>query len=60
MIHSWNIDEPMMVYSDQLMLIDEFQQHFDRLWQKTGAGSSKRQVIKTLTSLRDQCAEKIH
>lgn len=60
MIHSWNIDEPMMVYSDQLMLIDEFQQHFDRLWQKTGAGSSKRQVIKMLTSLRDQCAEKIH
>ena len=60
MIHSWNIDEPMMVYSDQLMLIDEFQQHFDRLWQKTGAGSSKRQVIRMLKSLRDQCAEKIH
>ena len=59
MIHSWNIDEPMMVYSDQLMLIDEFQQHFEHLWQKTGAGSSKRQVIRTLTSLRDQCAEKI-
>ena len=50
----------MMVYSDQLMLIDEFQQHFDRLWQKTGAGNSKRQVIRTLTALRDRCAEKIH
>ena len=60
MIHSWNIDEPMMVYSDQLMLIDEFQQHFDRLWQKTGAGSSNRQVIRMMKSLRDQCAEKIH
>ena len=59
MIHSWNIDHPMMVYSDQLMLIDEFQQHFERLWQKTGAGNSKRQVIRTLTALRDQCAEKI-
>ena len=58
MIHSWNIDEPMMVYSDQLMLIDEFQQHFERLWQKTGAGNSKRQVIRTLTALRDRCAEK--
>ena len=59
MIHSWNIDEPMMVFSDQLMLIDEFQQHFERLWQKIGAGNSKRQVIRTLTALRDQCAEKI-
>ena len=57
MIHSWNIDEPMMVYSDQLMLIDEFQQHFERLWQKNGTGSSKRQVIRTLKALRDQCAD---
>lgn len=59
MIHSWNIDEPKMVYSDQLMLIDEFQHHFERLWQKTGAGNSKKQVIRTLASLRDRCAEKI-
>ncbi len=60
MIHSWNIDEPMMVYSDQMMLIDEFQQHFDRLWQKSGVGYSKRHVIQALTALRDRCAEKTH
>lgn len=56
MIHSWNIDNPMMVYSDQLMLIDEFQIHFDNLWAKTREGTSKAQVIKILTALRDECA----
>jgi hypothetical protein len=60
MIHSWNIEEPMMVYSDQLMLIDEFQHHFDSLWEQTGASGSKRRVIETLTALRDQCAVHIH
>lgn len=59
MIHSWNIDEPMMVYSDQLMLIDEFQHHFDRLWEQSGASGSKRRVIETLTALRDQCGKLI-
>ena len=59
MIHSWNIDEPMMVYSDQLMLIDEFQRHFEQLWQQTSAGVSKHRVIQTLSALRDQCRSKI-
>ena len=59
MIHSWNIDEPMMVYSDQLMLIDEFQRHFEQLWQQTSAGVSKHRVIQTLSALRDQCLSKI-
>ena len=56
MIHSWNIDAPVMVYSDQLMLIDEFQKHFDRLWEQSGALTNKPQVIQTLAKLRDQCA----
>ena len=57
MIHSWNIDEPMMVYSDQLMLIEEFQRHFDSLWAQTDGGHSRSHVIEVLTALRNQCAE---
>ena len=57
MIHSWNIDKPVMVYSDQLMLIDEFQKHFDNLWAQTDIYGSKRHVIGELTALRDQCAK---
>ena len=58
MIHSWNTDEPVMVYSNQLMLIDEFQKHFDHLWDRVSlGGTSKRTAIETLRGLRDQCAE---
>ena len=57
MIHSWNIDNPVMVYSDQLMLIDEFQRHFDSLWSQTDIYGSKRHVIGELTALRNQCAK---
>lgn len=57
MIHSWNIDEPKMVYSDQLMLIDEFQRHFDNLWSQNDVYGSKRHVIDELTTLRNQCAK---
>ncbi len=58
MIHSWNIDKPVMIYSDQLMLIDEFQKHFEKLWAQTDTSGSKLHVIEELTKLRDQCAEK--
>lgn len=57
MIHSWDRDQPMMVYSDQMMLIDEFQKHFDNLWEKMNAGgSSKRSAVETLRDIREQCA----
>ncbi len=50
----------MMVYSDQLMLIDEFQHHFDRLWTQTGAHGGRHRVIDALKELRDQCAKHIN
>lgn len=31
-INYWSGTEPVMVYSDQLMLLREFQTHFDKLW----------------------------
>ena len=60
MIHSWNIDKPVMVYSDQLMLIDEFQRHFDSLWSQTDIYGSKRHVIGELITLRNQCAKHLN
>lgn len=60
MIHTWNIDDPMMVFSDQLMLIDEFQDHFEKLWENTGKLSSRQSVIYTLAELRNKCAGRIN
>jgi len=59
MIHSWDAENPVMVYSDQLILIDVFQRHFENMWQKSNAGTSKRHAIATLTELKNQCAKHI-
>jgi len=60
MIHSWNVDEPVMIYSDQMMLIDEFQKHFEYLWGKiNGSGSSKRAAIETLQDIKAQCLKHV-
>ena len=57
MIHSWDVDQPLMVYSDQMMLIDEFQKHFNHLWEKINVnGSSKVIAIERLKEVRNQCA----
>ncbi len=42
-INYWNNREPVMVYSDQLMLLREFQTHFDKLW-SAGAGAIGNQL----------------
>ena len=31
-VNYWGGDEPVMIHSDQLMLLREFQTHFDRMW----------------------------
>jgi len=55
MIHSWDIDKPIMVYSDQLLLIDEFQRHFEHLWNKSNpSGTSSRVAIEALEEIRVQ------
>lgn len=59
MIHSWDIDHPIMVYSEEMLLIDEFQKHFDGLWNKISAGTTKKETIDKLTQLRDECAKRI-
>lgn len=56
MLHSWNRDDPVMIYSDQLMLIDEFQNHFNMLWiRENKAGVSDRLAIETLRFVADEC-----
>lgn len=55
MIHSWNQPEPTMIYSDQLMLIDEFHRHFEGLWSRENrVGVSDRFAIETLQSVIDR------
>lgn len=58
MMHSWNIDKPMLVYSDQLMLIDEFQLHFDDIWRAASAETTRRHVMETISELRELCIAK--
>ena len=60
MIHSWNIDHPIMVYSDQLLLIDEFQRHFEHLWSKMSpTGASTRVAIEAIEVIRSRLADQI-
>lgn len=48
-INYWSGREPMMVHSNQLMLLREFQTHFDRLWaQGKGAIGSRAHMISIL------------
>lgn len=48
-INYWSGAEPVMIHSDQLMLLREFQTHFDRLWaQGTGGIGSRANVINIL------------
>lgn len=60
MIHSWNTDRPVMAYSAQLLLIDEFQRHFAHIWNSNDTGSgSRRATVALLTAIRDRCAAHI-
>jgi len=48
-INYWQSQEPVMIHSDQLMLLREFQTHFDKLWaQGAGAVGSRANVISIL------------
>ena len=56
MIHTWNSDDPTLIYSDQLLLIDVFQKHFIALWDRlTQIGSENRKTIEQLKALAVQC-----
>jgi len=48
-INNWQGNEPVMIYSDQLMLLREFQARYDALWEKgAGAVGNRANVISIL------------
>lgn len=48
-INHWSGSEPVMIHSDQLMLLREFQAHFDNMWaQGSGGTGSRANVISIL------------
>ncbi|MEA4921023.1 MAG: helix-turn-helix transcriptional regulator [Clostridiaceae bacterium] len=50
-INHWSGSEPVMIHSDQLLLLREFQSHFDRLWAQGDRGIGKRSAVMAI--LRD-------
>ncbi|NCB51661.1 MAG: hypothetical protein EOM54_07265 [Clostridia bacterium] len=58
-INHWSGDEPVMVYSDQLILLREFQAHFDRLWvQGTRSIGNRVNVIAVLQEIIKRLEER--
>lgn len=60
-INHWSGPEPVMIHSDQLMLLREFQAHFDRLWaQGAGAVGSRANVISILRDVAGRLGPVTH
>ena len=54
-VNCWSGSEPTMVYSDQLMLLREFQYHFDAVWEQGQAAIGNRaNVIRILRDVAKQ------
>ncbi|MDO5112107.1 MAG: helix-turn-helix transcriptional regulator [Clostridia bacterium] len=54
-LNDWSGDVPVMIHSDQILLIREFQSHFDKLWAKgAGAIGSRANVISILRDVAGQ------
>ncbi|HMM30795.1 MAG TPA: hypothetical protein PKB13_03340 [Clostridia bacterium] len=54
-INYWQGREPVMIHSDQLTLLREFQAHFDSLWaQGTGGIGSRANVISILRDVAER------
>lgn len=58
-INHWNGSEPVMIHSNQLILLREFQSHFDKMWAQGADGTGSRtgvitilqEVVKQLSSI---------
>ena len=59
-INHWSGPEPVMIHSDQLILLREFQAHFDRLWaQGAGGIGSRANVISILQDVVERLKNNI-
>ena len=57
-INYWNGPEPIMIYSNQIMLLREFQTHFEMLWEQGQKSLPNRaNVIAILQNIIDQLIE---
>lgn len=57
-LNDWSGELPVMIHSDQILLIREFQSHFDKLWAKgTGAIGNRANVISILRDVAGRMAE---
>lgn len=51
-VNNWDKKEPVMIYSDRIMLLREFQGHFEELWKKgSGSVGSRANVISILNNV---------
>jgi hypothetical protein len=50
-INNWQGKEPVMIYSDQLILLREFQERFDTLWERAESVIANRASV--ISILRD-------
>lgn len=58
-INYWSGPAPVMVHSDQLMLLREFQTHFDRLWARgQSAVGSRAAIVAILQDVLNRLKEK--
>lgn len=58
-INHWSGSEPVMIHSDQLMLLREFQTHFDKIWaQGAGGIGTRTNVISILQDVIKRLREK--
>ncbi|NLT97591.1 MAG: helix-turn-helix transcriptional regulator [Christensenellaceae bacterium] len=58
-INHWSGAEPVMIHSDQLILLREFQAHFDRLWAQGAGGIGNRSgVISVIQDVVKRLAER--
>jgi hypothetical protein len=56
----WSGDEPLMIHTNQILIVNEFQSHFDALWAQ-GAGSigNRSGVIAILRDVVGRLTENI-
>jgi len=58
-INHWSGPEPVMIHSDQLLLLREFQSHFERMWaQGLGSVGNRAGVIAVLRDVVKRLAER--
>ena len=54
-----SVRKMVLVRSNEMLLIDEFQNHFDGLWKRVSPGMTRRATMEQLKALREECAARL-